>query len=452
MKRFLALLCLLVLVCTTALSESAPAYTTLKVGSTGAEVTRLQTRLVEAGFLNGGTDGKYGEGTKKAVRAAQAALKEQGHQLAVDGIAGPQTLGLLYDDKAMAVFIDFTLGASGQRVIALQSRLIDLKFLAGAADGHFGEQTLTALKAFQRHLSTHGVKDIQENGLADAVTRNYLKPDVDLSAYRIEAPEFFDDSRPEGLADAFLNARSAILVDATNGKLLYAKNPEERLFPASTTKIMTLLLAVEHGKLEEEHTLPAITGKVPKDSSLVPVYPGEKMRLIDLLYGLMLRSGNDAASAIAEIVAGSQEAFVERMNQRAKELGMKDTHFMNPHGYHDAAHYSTARDLAVLALNAMNNPQFMKIATALDYSLPATSRRGELQIQDSSELLNPESPYYYDGAFGIKSGYTSAAGFCYVGAARKEGRQLLAAILNSRTRNRGWNDMARLFNYGFTKE
>ena len=130
---------------------------------------------------------------------------------------------------------------------------------------------------------------------------------------------------------------------------------------------------------------------------------------------------------------------------------MKDTHFMNPHGYHDANHYSTATDLAILALNAMNIPGFMEVAAALDYEMPATSKRDKLQIHDSSELLNPLSPYYYEGAFGIKSGYTSAAGFCYVGAAKKDGELLVVAILGSRNRNRGWNDMARLFDYWFGK-
>lgn len=452
MRRILAILCLLVLLVPSALGEEPPQFPVLNVGATGAEVTRLQNRLLEAGFLSGAADGKYGEATKKAVRAAQAALKEKGHSLAVDGIAGRQTLGLLYDDEAMAPFIDFSLGATGQRVIALQNRLIDLKFLDGAADGRFGEQTLSALKAFQQHLKKHGAKDIADNGLADAATRGYLKPDADLSSFQIEAPEFFDDSKPLALKDVFLNAKGAIAVNARTGSILYAKAAEERLYPASTTKMMTLLLAVEHGKLEEQHTLPEITGKVPRDSSLVPVYPGEKMSLKDLLYGLMLRSGNDAASAIAEIVAGSQEAFVARMNQRAAEMGMKDTHFMNPHGYHHKEHYSTAKDLAILALNAMNNPQFMEIAAALTYEMPATQKRGPLQIQDTSELLNPESSYYYEGAFGIKSGYTSAAGFCYVGAAKKEGELLVVAILGSRTRNRGWNDMARLFNFGFVQK
>ncbi|NLX83362.1 MAG: hypothetical protein GXZ04_06070 [Clostridiales bacterium] len=451
MRRLLGMLLILALTVSVCHANTQTKYETLSIGSKGEAVIRLQTRLVEAGFLTGKIDGQYGKGTQKAVYEAQQALKDKGHSLQSDGIAGQQTLGLLYDDTVMSPFIDFTLGASGQRVIALQNRLIDLKFLDGAADGRFGQQTLDALKAFQQRLKAKGAEGIEVNGLADEATREYLKPETNLSRFEIRAPEFFNDAQPLSLTDEFLNAKSCLVVNAKTGKILFAKNPQERLYPASTTKMMTLLLALEHGNLDEQHELPAITGEVPRDSSLVPVYPGEKMSLRDLLYGLMLRSGNDAANAIAVIVAGSMEQFVQRMNERAAELGMTDTHFMNPHGYHDAGHYSTARDLTILAINAMNNPEFSAISSALIYDLPPTSKRGTLQIRDTSELLNPLSSYYYEGAFGIKSGYTSAAGFCYVGAAKEGEEVLLATIMGSRTRNRGWNDMARLFHYGFAK-
>ena len=451
MRRFVGMLLALVLLFGAGIAKTQTKHETLAIGAKGEAVTRLQTRLAEAGFLSGKIDGHYGKGTQKAVLEAQQALIKKGHAIGADGIAGQQTLSLLYDDAVMKPFIDFSLDSTGQRVIALQNRLIDLKYLDGAADGYFGQQTLDALKAFQQQLKAKGAEGIEVNGLADEATRGYLKPETDLSRFGIRAPEFFDDTQPLALSDEFLNAKSCLVVNARDGKILYAKNQQERLYPASTTKMMTLMLALEHGKLDEQHELPAITGEVPRDSSLVPVYPGEKMSLRDLLYGLMLRSGNDAANAIAVICAGSMEQFVANMNKRAAELGMKDTHFMNPHGYHDANHYSTARDLSILALSAMTNPEFAKISSALTYDLPPTTKRGTLQIRDSSELLNPLSTYYYEGAFGIKSGYTSAAGFCYVGAAHKGEETLLVTIMGSRTRNRGWNDMARLFNYGFAK-
>ena len=221
------------------------------------------------------------------------------------------------------------------------------------------------------------------------------------------------------------------------------------MYPASTTKIMTLLLAVERGGLDERVTVPASAAAVPKDSSLMPVYPGETMPMRDLLHGLMLRSGNDAANAVAEITAGSVEKFVLRMNLKARQMGLTDTQFANPHGYHDPEHYTTARDMATLTMYAMQNPMVAEIAGTLEYRLSPTVKRGELVLNSGSELLNPLATAYYPGAYGIKSGYTSAAGFCYVGAARRGSAVLYAVILNSRTRNRGWDDMARLFSYGF---
>ena len=449
MKKLFAVLCMLMLLFASSLSETGPVYPLLSLGSGGKDVTELQQRLILAGFLTGQADGRYGEGTKKAVAAVQQALNQRGYKLKVDGIAGQQTLSLLYDDQVMAPFIDFTLGASGQRVINLQTRLMDLKFLEGPVDGVFGQKTLEALKAFQTLLHQQGADGILVNGLADKATRTWLKPDADLSGFGIRAPEFFDDANPRGLSGEFLNAKAGILVNARTGDILFSKNMEERLYPASTTKMMTLLLAVECGRLDEMVVLPASTGEVAKDSSLVPVYPGERISMRDLLYGLMLRSGNDAANAVAELCAGSVGQFVARMNERAARLGMSGTHFTNPHGYHDPEHYSTARDLAILALNAMADPVFREVATTLEYDLQPTSKRGVLQISNSSELLKPDSPFFFEGAAGIKSGYTSAAGFCYAGTAQQGDTDLVAVILGSRTRNRGWNDMARLFRYGF---
>ena len=446
MKKTLSLVLVLFAVLAAAPTQAVNTNVILAKGASGAEVAALQERLLAAGFLTGAVDGRYGDGTQKAVSSAQAALREKGYELAVDGIAGQQTLTLLFDDQVMEPFLTFGLGDSGPRVISLQKRLIDLKFLEGQADGCFGQQTQDALKAFQAHLAGQG---LQVSGVADAATRALLQTDADLSGLGIRAPEFFDDSQPLTLSDEYLNAQAATLVDMRSGRILYQKHMDARHYPASTTKIMTLLLAVERGFLEEKVVLPAATGEVPRDSSLVPVYPGERMTMRDLLYGLMIRSGNDAANAIADICAGSVEGFVDRMNRRAAGLGLRGTHFTNPHGYHHAEHYTTARDLAILTMNAMANEDFAAIASALVYEMPATQKRGVLLIKNSNELLIPSSPFYYEAAVGIKSGYTSYAGFCYVGAAVREEQRLLVVILGSRTRDRGWDDMARLFNYGF---
>jgi D-alanyl-D-alanine carboxypeptidase len=214
---------------------------------------------------------------------------------------------------------------------------------------------------------------------------------------------------------------------------------------------MTLLIALEKGDLDRSVTVPQAASEVPKDSSLVPVYPGEKMTLRDLLYGLMIRSGNDAANAIAVHVSGSVDKFVAEMNRKAQQLGLKDTHFTNPHGYHHKEHYTTARDLATLTRYAMANNAFMSIAASLTHTLPPTSKREALVINSNTELVQLGDPHYYPGAYGIKSGYHRAAGFCYVGAAQKEQKQLLAVVLDCRTRSMAWDDMKRLFNYGFAR-
>jgi D-alanyl-D-alanine carboxypeptidase (penicillin-binding protein 5/6) len=423
----------------------------LNVGAQGQDVANLQEKLVKAGFLNSQIDGKYGKATSEAVLALQEAMIEQGHDIKADGIAGPQTLALVYDADAMRPFVDFGPGATGQRVVALQVRLIDLKFLDCVADGVFGQNTLEALLAFQKHMKNQNAEGIVVSGLADEATREWLFSNPDIANMKIQAPEFFDDSRPLQLSDQFLNAKAAILVRTDTGQILYAKNPDLVLYPASTTKIMTLLLAVEKGDLERLVTLPQSTGEIPQDSSLVPVYPGEEMTMEDLLYGLMIRSGNDAANAVAEITEGSLEKFVQTMNERARQMKLRNTQFINPHGYHDPQHYTTARDLAAISLHMMANPQGARIASAVEYQMSATQKRGELRIVNNNELLNPLSTHYYPGAFGIKSGYTSAAGFCYAGMAARNQGTLLAVILGSRTRNRGWDDMSRLFNYGFEK-
>ncbi|NLA53900.1 MAG: D-alanyl-D-alanine carboxypeptidase, partial [Clostridiales bacterium] len=249
-----------------------------------------------------------------------------------------------------------------------------------------------------------------------------------------------------------LYAKSAILIDMQTGRVLLSKDTDAKRYPASTTKIMTLLLALENMNLNQTVTIPGAASAVPKDSSLVPVYPGEVMPLRDLLCGLMLRSGNDAANAVAVLTSGSLESFVTLMNKKAAELGMTGTVFTNPHGYHDKEHYTTAGDLAKLSLYALQNPAFRDIITATSYTMQATSRRPELLIKVNTDLFNPLSRFYYAPAFGIKSGFTRAAGFCYVGSAAKDGRLLLAIVLGGRTRYQAWTDITRLFQAGFNLE
>ena len=252
------------------------------------------------------------------------------------------------------------------------------------------------------------------------------------------------------LGEGELTADSAILVDAYTGEVLFEKQADWRRYPASTTKIMTLILSIEKGNGEEIVTVPRECGEISLDSTRVPVYWGEKMPLRDLWYGLIYNSGNDAANAIAVLTAGSLSAFAEQMNRKAEELGMTNTHYVNAHGLHDPEHYTTARDMAKLALYCMDNDLFREITLSTSYVMQPTSLRGELPIDHHYGITDFTSRYYYPYAMGIKTGYTTKAGQCYVGAASKDGHELIAVVLHSGfVKEYKWQDAKKLFEYGF---
>ena len=446
MKRALLLiLCLCLL-----LPAWALAAETCQPGDSGAAVTQLQRRLIELGLLSGKADGIYGKQTSAAVTEAQRLLTELGgHSLTQDGVAGQKTIELLFDESNDALLSTLCTGSRGERVRALQNRLIDLRFLHGMADGAFGSSTKAAVTKFQAEAKGWGIFQREPDGLADPDTVRLLN--VDLSSYGWQAPEYYDFTRPDTLNGNYLFSKSCILMDGPSGEVLFESASRERRYPASTTKILTLMVALESGGLEDIVTIPQEAADVPADSSLVPVTPGEQMRKLDLLYGLMIRSGNDAANAVAVLEAGSVEAFVERMNEKAAHIGMGDSHFANPHGYHDEGHYTTAYDLALLARAGMSDPDFCRIVTCLSYTLPPTSKRDALTLHNEYEIFDPASEFYLPYAAGIKSGYTSRAGFCYVGAAQQDGRSLIAVVLGAPSRNRAWKDLQKLFEYGFSQ-
>ena len=364
-------------------------------------------------------------------------------------MAGRKTVELLFDESNDALLSTLCTGSRGERVRALQNRLIDLRFLHEMADGAFGSSTKAAVTKFQAEAKGWGIFQREPDGLADPDTVRQLN--VDLSSYGWQAPEYYDFTRPDTLNGNYLFSKSCILMDGPSGEVLFESASRERRYPASTTKILTLMVALESGGLEDIVTIPQEAADVPADSSLVPVTPGEQMRKLDLLYGLMIRSGNDAANAVAVLEAGSVEAFVERMNDKAAQIGMRDSHFANPHGYHDEEHYTTAYDLALLARAGMSDPDFCRIVTCLSYTLPPTSKRDALTLRNEYEIFDPASELYLPYAAGIKSGYTSRAGFCYVGAAQQDGRSLIAVVLGAPSRNRAWKDLQKLFEYGFSQ-
>ena len=228
-----------------------------------------------------------------------------------------------------------------------------------------------------------------------------------------------------------VSAAAAVLMDADSGRLLYDKNGEKRMLIASTTKLMTALVALEQGGLQQEIT---VTGGHMAEGSSMYLRPGEKLTLETLLYGLLLSSGNDAALAVTECMGGAVP-FVARMNEKAAELGMENTHFANPNGLDDEAHYSTAEDMAKLAAAAMDDPVLRRVAST------RTARIGGRTLTNHNKLLSR-----VEGCVGLKTGYTRAAGRTLVSCAERDGVRLVAVTLQD---GDDWNDHASLYEQGF---
>ncbi|HHW42711.1 MAG TPA: D-alanyl-D-alanine carboxypeptidase [Desulfotomaculum sp.] len=235
-----------------------------------------------------------------------------------------------------------------------------------------------------------------------------------------------------------ITADAAVLMDAATGQVLYAKNPHQPRPPASTTKILTALLALEGGRLDQVVTVSPEAAAVGESS--MHLFPGEKMTLEQLLYGALLRSGNDACVAIAEHIAGNVNNFVWLMNRKARELGARHTHFVNPNGLPAAGHLSTAYDLALLTRYALRNHNFQRMV-ATRYHGFGVPHYGEYHLHNTNRLL-----WSYRGADGVKTGTTSAAGMCLVASASRDGRQLITVVLHSDDR---YGDTMALLDYGF---
>lgn len=242
-------------------------------------------------------------------------------------------------------------------------------------------------------------------------------------------------------------ANGALLVDASSQKILYEKNKDTRFYPASTTKIMTALLVLEHCKLDDIVTV----GKKPSsfiDGDKIYIFEGEKISVNELLHALLIASANDVAVALAEHVAGSEEAFVKLMNQKAKELGCTNTHFMNPHGLHDPQHYTTAKDLSLIAKEAMKYDAFREIITTVSYKMPPTNKQPLYRPLYTNNNLLTSRKYHVDGANGIKVGYTDEAGHSFVGSAYRGDTKFIVVLLNDKKPGM-WEDASSLLNYGF---
>ncbi|MBE6021420.1 MAG: D-alanyl-D-alanine carboxypeptidase [Clostridiales bacterium] len=252
-----------------------------------------------------------------------------------------------------------------------------------------------------------------------------------IGLYALPIHIYAQSSPPE------VSAVSAIVMDSATGRVLYEKNAHSRQFPASTTKIMTCLLALQSGhKLEEMVKISERAAK--EEGSSIYMEPGEEISFEDLIYALMLRSGNDSAVALAEHISGSAQAFAEEMNKKAEELGAEDTHFVTVNGLHDNEHYTTAYDMALFAREAMKNEYFRTVVSSIEWNASREVDKFNYFFNKNKVLQQ------YEGGNGIKIGYTTAAGRCLVASSKRDGMELIAVVFSAPD---WFNDTYKLMDY-----
>lgn len=235
------------------------------------------------------------------------------------------------------------------------------------------------------------------------------------------------------------DASATALIDVQSGRILYSEDGDTSMRIASLTKIMTAIVAIEYGDLSSK--VKVTKRAAGKEGSSIYLKLGEEMSLSNMLYGLMLRSGNDAATAIAEHVGGSEAGFVYLMNEKAKELGLIHTQFKNPHGLDDEGHFSSANDLAILTAYALKNKVFAEIVKTEEKQAPNPFEKWNYSWRNKNKML-----YMYEGADGVKTGYTKKALRCLVSSATRNGQQLVAVTLND---GNDWLDHSQLLDWGF---
>ena len=242
-------------------------------------------------------------------------------------------------------------------------------------------------------------------------------------------------------------AGSAILIEASSGKVIYEKNADEKLPPASMTKMMSMLLIVEKidsGHIKWDDIVTVSENASSMGGSQILLETGEKMSVSDLFKGIAVASGNDAVVALAEYTYGSEANFVNAMNKKAKELGLKNTSFKNPHGLDEANHYSSARDMALIAMELSKHPDIFKYTSIYeDYLRKDTDRK--IWLVNTNKLVR-----FYDGVDGMKTGYTEEAGYCLTATAKKNGMRLIAVAMNEPDSNTRNSEVTNMLNYGFS--
>lgn len=264
---------------------------------------------------------------------------------------------------------------------------------------------------------------------------------------------FAEEVTPETTANQSspaIVAETAILMDAASGEILYEKNADQKMYPASITKLMTILLALEHGKLTDKITFSHdAVYSIEPGSAHIAIQEGETLTLEQVLRAIILRSANEASNGVAEYVDGSTEAFAKHMTERAKELGCKNTNFLNANGLHNENHYTTARDMALIAKELLKHEEYRSMMSETYYEIPPTNKQTEVRyLHGQHQMLNENSLYYYKDAIGGKTGFTSEALNTLVTYAERDGMELIAVVMKCNGAEH-YTDTAALFDYGF---
>lgn len=262
-----------------------------------------------------------------------------------------------------------------------------------------------------------------------------------------------NDISQENNLDIYSDA--AVLIDSKTGFVLYSKNSDEKKYPASTTKILTAIIALEKCNLNDIVTVSkSAISSIPSGYSSAYLSEGEEISVNDLITVFLVHSANDAGYVLAEHISGSIEEFAELMNQKAKEIGCENTHFTNPSGIHDENHYSTAYDLALIARYCMQNSTFKKIVSQKSCTINSTNKSDIRKYTNTNDLINPSSKYYLEECVGIKTGYTKEAKNCLISACAKNNLGLICVVLGANQINGGessrYIDSINLFKYGYS--
>ena len=249
-----------------------------------------------------------------------------------------------------------------------------------------------------------------------------------------------------------INAKSALIVETNTGKIIYEKDINEQNYPASTTKILTAILAIENCDLDDVVTVSQnAISSIPTEYVIAPLYVDEQIKVKDLLYALMLKSSNDAAYVLAEHVGGSIDGFSEMMNNKAQEIGCKNSHFVNPNGIDNPDHYTTAYDMYLIANYAMKNEKFVEIVSTYEYTLPATNKypSNDRIMKNTNNFVNPNSEYYNENVKGIKTGTTTKAGNCLIAESANNNLEFITVVLGAETSNGKFSETKKMIEYAF---